>query len=71
MRLTPCRLLCDNPAMIKKTHVAFSLAGADVVVSASYQGTVEGFKRAGMSEEEGKRLLRFSIQLIKEAREEA
>eukprot|EP00960_Hanusia_phi_P061960 764998-Hanusia_phi.AAC.3 len=69
--LWSARLLRDNPSMVKKTHVAFFLAGADVAVSASYQGTVEGFKRAGMSDEEGQRLLKFSIKLIREARDEA
>eukprot|EP00960_Hanusia_phi_P039003 753684-Hanusia_phi.AAC.4 len=65
------RLLHDDPLLIRRTHVAFYMAGSDIALSASYQGTVAGFVQAGHDAEEGARLLQSSVRLIREARDEA
>ncbi|EKX38202.1 hypothetical protein GUITHDRAFT_115747 [Guillardia theta CCMP2712] len=40
--LWSARLLRDDPALIKRTHAAFYMAGSDLATSASYQATVAG-----------------------------
>ncbi|KAA0042471.1 homocysteine S-methyltransferase 1 [Cucumis melo var. makuwa] len=44
-------------------------AGADILVTSSYQGTIPGFISKGLSAEEGKLLLEKSVKLAIEARD--
>ncbi|KAF8718409.1 hypothetical protein HU200_025394 [Digitaria exilis] len=45
-------------------------AGADVIISSSYQATIPGFLARGMTLEEAEDLLRTSVKLALEARDE-
>ena len=47
--LWSARLLRDDPDEIVATHLAFFRAGADVATTASYQASVDGFARHGLS----------------------
>jgi homocysteine S-methyltransferase len=47
-RLWSARLLRDDPAAIEDAHLAFLRAGADIIETASYQASVEGFVAAGL-----------------------
>jgi homocysteine S-methyltransferase len=67
--LWSARLLLDAPEAIRDVHAAYLEAGADCVVSGSYQATVEGFRRRGVGGEEARRLLRSSVDLAGEARD--
>ena len=40
----------ESPEMIAEVHSDYFHAGADCVITASYQATVEGFRRQGLSE---------------------
>lgn len=64
-RLWSARLLHDAPEAIKQVHRAYFDAGADMVLSASYQATVAGLVDAGFSAEKATTLLRRAIQLAK------
>lgn len=68
--LWSARLLTDDPDLLVKVHLAFLEAGADCIVSASYQATEEGFRRRGASPREAEDLLRFSVQLARRARDD-
>jgi homocysteine S-methyltransferase len=68
--LWSARLLRDDPEAIKKLHRDYLEAGADCIISASYQGTVAGFVRHGLSEEAAEALLRRSVLLARSARDE-
>jgi homocysteine S-methyltransferase len=63
--LWSARLLRDDPDDIVATHLAFFRAGADVATTASYQASVEGFVRHGMSPVEAEELLRDSVRLAR------
>lgn len=65
------RLLRDNPGLIKAVHTDYFAAGADVVISASYQASFEGFERAGLERQDAEELLRLSVRLAREAAESA
>ena len=67
--LWSARLLRDDPGAIRQVHADYLRAGADVVISASYQATVPGFVAWGVSEEEAEGLIRRSVALAREARD--
>lgn len=68
--LWSARLLKDEPGLIKQVHLDYLAVGADCLITASYQATIEGFIRHGLAEEEAVRLLRLSTELALAAREE-
>ncbi|GFS03518.1 homocysteine S-methyltransferase [Elysia marginata] len=71
--LTWCScLIKTHPNDVKKVHKDYFLAGADVVVTATYQAFVDGFvKQFGVSKEEASEFLKKGVELAKEARDEA
>ena len=69
-RLWSARLLLDAPDEIVAVHRAFLEAGADVVTTASYQATVQGFQAAGRSSDAGAEALVGSVALAIRARDE-
>ena len=66
--LWSARLLVDNPNLIRKVHESYFAAGADVATTASYQASIEGFGRRGLSADESLRLMRLSVELADQAR---
>ncbi|MGA5702858.1 homocysteine S-methyltransferase [Peterkaempfera bronchialis] len=65
--LWSARLLEDRPEAITEAHLAYFTAGADVVITSSYQATFEGFARRGIGRVAAARLLRRSVELGREA----
>ncbi len=68
--LWSARLLVEQPDAIRRLHLDYLEAGADCIVTASYQASFEGFARAGCSRSEAVDLLRRSATLALEAREQ-
>lgn len=68
--LWSAKVLIDDPEAIRRAHLTFLRAGADCIISASYQATVTGFRSFGLSEWEAVELLRLSVTLAIEARDE-
>ena len=67
--LWSAKALFERPDLVREVHMDYLRAGADVVTSASYQATVEGFMKRGFSKEEAAALIQKSIQLAQEARD--
>ncbi|GHF24784.1 homocysteine S-methyltransferase [Streptomyces mashuensis] len=65
--LWTARLLADDPGQIEAAHDAYVRAGAQVLITASYQATFEGFARRGAGPAEAARLLRRSVELARAA----
>ncbi|MGZ4597924.1 MAG: homocysteine S-methyltransferase [Actinomycetes bacterium] len=65
--LWSARLLRDDPEEIIATHLAFFRAGAQVATTASYQASVEGFARHGLSSGAAEDLMRSSVELARVA----
>ncbi|ARZ67295.1 homocysteine S-methyltransferase [Streptomyces sp. HU2014] len=65
--LWSARLLADDPGQIRAAHAAYARAGAQVLITASYQATFEGFARRGIGREKAAALLRSSVTLAREA----
>ena len=68
--LWTARLLRDEPAEIATVHRTYFEVGAEVATTASYQASVPGFERAGMSRGEAESLVRRSVTLAHEVRDE-
>jgi homocysteine S-methyltransferase len=68
--LWTARLLRDAPEELAAVHRAYYLAGADVATTASYQASVEGYLRAGLDRDQAAALLRRSVTLALEVRDE-
>jgi homocysteine S-methyltransferase len=69
--LWSARLLADQPEAVLAVHRAYLQAGADVIITASYQATFEGFAARGLEAEVTARLLRRSVELASQACDEA
>ena len=67
--LWSAKALFERPDLVREVHLDYLRAEADVVTSASYQATVEGFMKRGFSKEEAAALIQKSIQLAQEARD--
>lgn len=68
--LWSAKILISNPKAIAAVHEDYLKAGADCIISASYQASFEGFMDHGYSEKEAAELIRSSVLLAKRARDE-
>lgn len=66
--LWSARCLVSAPHLIRKVHLDYLEAGANIITTASYQATLQGFQSRGLSREQGEALLRRSVQIAQEAR---
>ena len=69
--LWSARLLADDPDAILRAHRAFLNAGADCIISSSYQATPQGLRQHGFSAAEAKALILKSWELAHAACAEA
>nr|GEY61102.1 homocysteine S-methyltransferase 2-like [Tanacetum cinerariifolium] len=52
-----------------QVHLDYLEAGADIIITASYQATIQGFEAKGFSKEESEAMLRKSVDIACEARD--
>ncbi|MEV7866519.1 homocysteine S-methyltransferase [Streptomyces sp. NPDC088124] len=65
--LWSARLLAEDPEQIEAAHTAYVRAGAQVLITSSYQATYEGFARRGVGRDEAGALLARSVELARSA----
>ncbi|EIW62864.1 Homocysteine S-methyltransferase [Trametes versicolor FP-101664 SS1] len=58
----------EDPEVIISAHLAFLRAGADVILTSSYQCAYTTFERAGYTRDDARRIMLKSVQLAQEAR---
>jgi len=68
--LWSAKILLEQSEIIKQVHYDYFKAGADCAITASYQATIEGFAKRGLSEKEAIALIQKSVRLAIEARDE-
>jgi len=61
--------LITSPDLIRKVHKEYLEAGAEVLVTASYQATLQGFEARGLTQAEGEALLQKSVTIACEERD--
>ncbi|CAI5492044.1 unnamed protein product [Closterium sp. Naga37s-1] len=64
-----CLMEEEASSLVRKVHLDYYRAGADISISASYQATIEGFTARGLSKGQAEALLARSVQLVGEARD--
>ena len=62
-------LLASNPRAIIDAHLAYLEAGAEIIASASYQASRDGFMAQGFSAADADRLIVTAVELALEARD--
>jgi homocysteine S-methyltransferase len=67
--LWSARVLLDDPESVGRAHLEFLTAGADCIATSSYQASLAGFRKRGLGDDEGSRLLRLSVDLALAARD--
>jgi len=60
-------VLRDHPEKIEAVHMAYLMAGADCISTASYQLSREGFREIGLTDAEAIEALRLSVHLAERA----
>src|SRR5262245_27245903 len=68
--LWSAKVLIEAPHLIKQVHADYFAAGADCATTASYQATFAGFAQRGLNQAEAADLMRLSVRLAVEARDE-
>ena len=68
--LWSARVLMEQPDLIQQVHLDYFNAGADVAITASYQATVVGFAQRGLNKDQAIELIKKSVQIAKDARDE-
>ena len=68
--LWSARCLIERPDLIRDVHRDYLAAGADVLTTATYQASFEGFARRGITGDGADRLLRDAVRLACAARDE-
>ena len=66
--LWSAKLIAEAPESIRRLHIDYLEAGADCIISASYQASVAGFQRTGLSETEAEEMIVRSVELALAAR---
>ncbi|HTL41641.1 MAG TPA: homocysteine S-methyltransferase [Pseudolysinimonas sp.] len=68
--LWSARVLWENPDEVRAAHSEFFAAGAQVAISGSYQVSYDGLAAAGLDETQTDALLRRSVEVATQARDE-
>ncbi|KAL1832823.1 hypothetical protein DCAR_0102842 [Daucus carota subsp. sativus] len=67
--LWSAKCLLTSPHLVRSVHLDYLEAGADIIITASYQATLQGFQAKGYSELESEAMLKRSVEVACEARE--
>ncbi|WP_336764842.1 homocysteine S-methyltransferase [Paenibacillus sp. USHLN196] len=68
--LWSARVLIENPDVIVQVHTDYFRAGADCAITSSYQATVDGFSKRGIGEQAALDLIRKTVELAAQARDD-
>lgn len=67
-KLWSAKVLVENPQLIYQVHLDYFRCGADFIITASYQASVAGFMRYGLTESVSLELIGKCVALAKQAR---
>lgn len=69
-RLWTAKILAEQPEKVRQVHMDYFEAGADCGITASYQASIPGLMEAGYTEEEAEDILKRSVRIFLNARDE-
>lgn len=67
--LWSARVLLSDPAAIQEVHAQHLRSGADIITTATYQASVQGFGARGLAASEGRQYLHLAVDLACQARD--
>jgi homocysteine S-methyltransferase len=67
--LWSARILLEDPEAIQRVHGDYLAAGADCIITSSYQASIQGFQARGLDEAKATELIQLSSELAVEARD--
>jgi homocysteine S-methyltransferase len=67
--LWSARVLLEDPEAISEVHGDFLAAGADVIITATYQATISGLARRGLDFNQAREQLELAVRLAVTARD--
>lgn len=67
--LWSARYLVTQPQLIYDVHADYIAAGADIIITASYQATIAGFLAKGLTQPQAEQLIRTAVELAQAARD--
>ncbi|GMX66668.1 homocysteine S-methyltransferase [Paenibacillus elgii] len=67
--LWSAKILMENPGLIGKVHTDYFEAGADCAITSSYQASIDGFVKQGLSEAQATDLIQNSVRIAVRARD--
>ncbi|KAK7391068.1 hypothetical protein VNO78_19403 [Psophocarpus tetragonolobus] len=68
-QLWSAKCLISSSHLVRRVHLDYLDAGANIILTASYQATIQGFEAKGFSREKGEAMLRRSVEIAREARD--
>ena len=68
--LWSAKVLIEQPDLIRQVHYDYFKAGADCATTASYQASPLGFAKKGISLDESIKLIKKSVELAQQAKEQ-
>lgn len=68
--LWSAKILLENPEAIKQLHQDYLYAGADCIITATYQATFQGLQKFNLSHQEAAGLMQLAVDLAIEARDD-
>jgi homocysteine S-methyltransferase len=68
--LWSAKILLEEPALIRQLHYDYFAAGADVAITASYQASFPGLAARGLDAAQSADLMRLSVALAAQARDQ-
>lgn len=66
-RLWTAKVLADQPDKIYEAHMGYLKAGADALITSSYQATIPGLLESGYSLEDAERIIKSSVTICQKA----
>src|ERR1700761_9020789 len=66
--LWSARILRDEPEKVAAVHASYLAAGADIILTASYQVSAEAYAEIKLSPEDAARDLRESVRIAEDVR---
>lgn len=67
--LWSAKILLEDPDLIREVCLDYLRAGADCIATASYQASLQGFRKRGLDDRQGRDLVTLSVRLALEARD--
>lgn len=68
--LWSAKILMEDPQAIYQVHLDYLWAGADVIITATYQATLAGLMARGLDAAEAEQILRLAVELACRARDD-